>query len=107
VLLNLLNNAFKHTAKDSRIDLRLEREGERARFTVSDDGYGIPETLRERIFDKYVQVEGAKDGRKYGTGLGLYFCRMAMEGMGGTIGVNSEVGRGASFFIELPLKTGE
>ncbi len=74
-----------------------------ARLTITDQGPGIPADYRERIFDKYGQVESRQTGRKYSTGLGLTFCKMAVEAHGGSIGVESEEGKGSTFWITLPL----
>jgi len=69
---------------------------------VSDTGEGIPEEDRERIFGKFAQVESRKSGRRMSTGLGLTFCKMAVEAHGGRIWVESKVGEGSTFFFTLP-----
>jgi len=105
VIQNLLNNAFKHTPQDASIGIFIKGDSDRVIISIEDSGYGIPEGIKERIFDKFVQVEGRKIGKKYGVGLGLYFCKMAVEAMGGNIRCISEVDRGTSFFVELPIKS--
>ena len=102
VLTNLLDNAVKFTPKDGHITLSVEREGEEVRFAVSDTGRGIPPESIHRVFDRFVRLDNAKAIK--GTGLGLSFCRVAVEAHGGHIGVESELGHGATFFFTLPLE---
>jgi len=71
-----------------------------ARVTVRDRGPGVPAAERERIFDRFVR--GAAAEGKGGLGIGLYLCRTIMERHRGAIGVDSTVGEGASFWIDLP-----
>ena len=100
VIQNFLGNALKFTGDKGTIRLRVERLPAGAKVSVIDDGPGIPAEFHERIFEKYGQV---KTGRPMlGTGLGLTFCRLAVEAHGGTIGVASEPGRGSTFWFELP-----
>jgi two-component system, sensor histidine kinase and response regulator len=73
------------------------------RTTVTDTGPGIPPEYRERIFEKFGQVEGRQEGKKYSTGLGLTFCKLAVEAHGGQIGVDSEIGHGSTFWFTLPV----
>jgi signal transduction histidine kinase len=74
--------------------------GPRVRVTVRDRGAGVPEHERGRIFDRFVR--GAAAEAAGGLGIGLYLCRTIMECHGGAIGVDSTVGDGASFWIDLP-----
>jgi signal transduction histidine kinase len=71
---------------------------------VTDTGPGIPREYRERVFEKFGQVEAASHGQKFSTGLGLTFCRLAVEAHNGRIGVDSEIGRGSTFWFVLPRK---
>jgi two-component system sensor histidine kinase/response regulator len=105
VLVNLLGNAVKFTPEGGTITLgaKLMPSGGMLRFTVTDTGEGIPQEAFERIFDKFGQVESRKRGRKMSTGLGLAFCKMAVEAHGGQIGVESELGRGSTFFFTVPV----
>lgn len=100
VIQNLLGNAFKFTAQNGEVKVRLARDGQRIRVSVTDDGPGIPEEYHERIFEKFGQVKS--DRPRVGTGLGLTFCRLAVEAHGGRIGVRSEVGKGSTFWFDLP-----
>ena len=101
VLNNLLGNALKFTPDGGSIVIRISLEGGLAHIEVSDTGPGIPSEMHERIFEKFGQVEGEKAA--LGTGLGLTFCRLAVEAHGGRIGVRSELGKGSIFWFELPL----
>jgi len=102
VIQNLLGNALKFTPSDGWIRLGIEPDDKHVRVTVRDNGPGIPAEYRERIFEKFGQVEARSNGKKYSTGLGLTFCKLAVEAQGGTIGVESEVGKGSTFWFVLP-----
>jgi two-component system sensor histidine kinase RpfC len=107
VLGNLLNNAFKFTAKGS-VSLRVSRAGtDRVRFEVVDTGIGIPLEQQERLFERFVQVDSSASRRHGGTGLGTSIARDLTELMGGKIGVVSAPGQGSSFWVELPLAAAE
>jgi signal transduction histidine kinase len=71
-------------------------------FAVSDTGRGIPPESRQRVFDRFARLENS-EGIK-GTGLGLAFCKLAVESHGGRIWVESVVGQGATFYFTLPLE---
>lgn len=98
---NLLGNAVKFTPPSGEVKIVLARESNVARVAVIDTGIGIPAEFHERIFEKFIQVEGAQ--KRLGTGLGLAFCRLAVEAHGGQIGLDSEPGRGSIFWFTLPL----
>lgn len=101
VLTNLLDNAVKFTPEEGRVTLGVERMGEEMLFTVSDTGPGIPPELASRIFDRFVRLESAEGIR--GTGLGLAFCKLAVEAHGGRIWAESEADKGSNFKFTLPL----
>lgn len=104
VLTNLLANALKFTPRDGRIVLKVsEHDATHCRIEVRDSGEGIPPEYREHIFEKFGQVEARQRGRKFSTGLGLTFCKLAVEAHGGFIWVESEVGKGSTFAFTLPL----
>lgn len=110
VLVNLLGNAIKFTELGS-ITLQVEtisvnKEEIRLRFSVHDTGIGIPPEKIGRLFEYYNQVETATFRTYGGTGLGLTISKKLVELMGGTIGVESRVGSGSSFFFTIPLKPG-
>lgn len=104
VLTNLLDNAVKFAPQEGHITLSVERAGEDLLFVVSDTGPGIPPEYRQRIFDRFARLESA-EGLK-GSGLGLAFCKLAVEAHGGRIWVESEPGHGATFYFTLPLEAG-
>jgi signal transduction histidine kinase len=103
VMVNLLGNAIKFTPDGGEIRLEAGCHDGEVRVAVSDNGPGIPPEYQERIFQKFGQVETRKAGRKHSTGLGLTFCRMVAEAHGGRIWVDSEVGKGSTFTIAIPL----
>ena len=101
VLLNLVSNAIKYNREGGVLTVAADdRADGRVRLTVSDTGPGIPPELRPRLFTPFERL-GAGDGVE-GTGLGLALSRRLMELMGGAIGVDSDVGEGSRFWIELP-----
>ena len=102
VLTNLIGNALKFSPTSSDIIVDIASERDWLRLSVRDKGYGIPEQYREKIFEKFGQVEARGDNQKHSTGLGLTFCKLAVEAHGGAIGVNSTVGEGSSFWFTLP-----
>jgi signal transduction histidine kinase len=101
VLVNLVENAVKYSDK-GRIEVRLQRRDGKVRFSVRDEGRGIPFDHQDRIFDKFYRVDPSMTQGVGGTGLGLYICRELIEGMAGEIWVDSEPGRGSTFSFELP-----
>jgi len=101
-LVNLLGNAVKFTPSGGAVTVTASvAEGEAVVFRVSDTGIGIPEDARERIFDKFGQIESRKTGGRSSTGLGLTLCRLAVEAHGGRIWVDSEPGAGSTFSFTL------
>jgi signal transduction histidine kinase len=104
VLVNLLGNALKFTRRGGTITLSAHVNGEEpaVTFAVRDTGEGIPQESFERIFQKFGQVEGRQGGQTMSTGLGLTFCRMAVEAHGGRIWVESELGKGSTFSFTIP-----
>jgi signal transduction histidine kinase len=127
VLINLLGNAIKFTPPKGKITLGLRdciplevlptrvksqlspSESERLTlrsmmFCVRDTGEGIPAEDLDRIFDKFGQVETRASGRKMSTGLGLTFCKLAVEAHGGIIWVESEVEKGSTFYFTIPQR---
>ncbi|MBD3347807.1 MAG: hypothetical protein GF400_01270 [Candidatus Eisenbacteria bacterium] len=100
---NLLENALNHTPAGGRIDLAVERDESEITITVADTGRGISEEHQERIFEKFGQVEGEREGSSLSVGLGLVLCRLVAEAHGGRIWVKSAPGEGSKFSIALPL----
>ncbi len=103
VLTNLITNAIKYTPANGEIGVaaRLLHEGHAVELSVSDTGQGIPREAQAHIFERFYQAN--ESDRRRGTGLGLYFCRLAVEAHGGSIAVQSAVGQGSTFIIVLPI----
>lgn len=106
VLGNLVSNALKFTVEGG-IVLRARAYEGVLRIEVEDSGPGIPPAELDRIFDKYFHIKRRKEKPEHGFGLGLAFCKAAVEEHGGRIGVSSELGRGSTFWLELPLAQDE
>jgi len=104
ILLNLLSNAVKYTPEKGRIDIRAEKEDPLVRISVADTGIGIKKEDQEKIFDEFSQVDRVQDENLGGTGIGLALTRRLVEMHGGEIGVDSEPGKGSTFWFALPLK---
>lgn len=103
-LVNLIGNAIKFTPPGGTITVQAAgAENNSLLFSVRDTGEGIPPEAFERIFDKFSQVENRKAGRKMSTGLGLTFCKLAVEAHGGRIWVESAPDHGSIFFFTVPL----
>jgi len=104
-LVNLLGNAIKFTPPGGHVTVEAYRsqEGNSVEFSVQDNGEGIPEEAFGRIFEKFGQVESRQGGRTMSTGLGLTFCKLAIESHGGHIRVESEPGQGSTFSFTVPL----
>jgi CheY-like chemotaxis protein/anti-sigma regulatory factor (Ser/Thr protein kinase) len=109
ILLNLLQNAVKFT-HEGAISVTVSRVAEEdpgripLRFVVADTGTGIRDDQRERIFCRYQQGDSSTARQYGGTGLGLSICKSLVEAMGGSIDVESEVGKGAKFWFEIPFE---
>lgn len=101
VLENLVDNAIKHTPSGGRIDVVALDAGSRSRVEVRDEGRGVPPEARERIFEKFVTT-GASDAKFHSAGLGLAFCKLAIEAHGGSIGIDAATPKGSIFWFELP-----
>ena len=101
VIENIFNNAVKYTLPDGRIEISLVREEAHVGISIADDGAGIPVDQRERIFDKFGQIDGGGKHR-HSTGLGLTFCRLVVEGHGGRIWVDEPKLGGTTFVFTLP-----
>ncbi len=103
VLVNLIHNAAKFTRDGTTITVRASRRGERMEIAVEDQGMGIPPDQVGRVFERFYRVEPSSGPRTFGTGLGLAIVKSVVDLHGGTIHVESELGRGSSFVLEVPL----
>lgn len=102
VLDNLLFNALRHTPTRGRIMVTIEGTSALTRVHVHDSGPGLGDIDTRLLFEKYGQVRLRLQGKHRGVGLGLYFCKMAIERMGGVIGAANHADGGAVFTVELP-----
>ncbi len=100
---NLLSNAIKFSGTGQTVLVRLIAKTDRIRFEVQDQGVGIPENFRSRIFEKFSQADGSTSRKAEGTGLGLNICKTIIGAHQGEIDFESEPGQGALFWFELPL----
>lgn len=103
VLNNLISNAAKFSPKNSKVRVSLLLKPGFVRIEVKDDGIGISEEFRSRIFQKFAQADSSDTRVKGGTGLGLHISKALIECHGGSIGFDSKPGQGSVFFFELPL----
>ena len=101
VLINLINNAIAYTPSGSRIDLSAYAAGDMIRVEVADNGAGIPDAAKERIFDLFYTAENRRGDGKRGMGLGLALCRSIINAHGGEISVRDNQPRGAVFSFTL------
>lgn len=101
VLTNLVENATKYTSPGGHIQIGASLEGDKVKTWVSDDGPGIPASEHERIFEKFNRLNLHSTTK--GLGLGLAYCRLAVQGHGGRIFVESEPGKGSKFIFTLPV----
>jgi two-component system, NtrC family, sensor histidine kinase KinB len=97
----LLENASKFSPAEGTIDLGGLLDGDWLQIWVQDNGGGIPLAEREHIFDKYIRLKGQENTS--GLGVGLAFCRLAVNGHGGKIWVESEPRQGSKFIMTMPL----
>ena len=106
VLINLLENASKFTPVGGKLEVGVKKEDKQwIRFWVADNGIGIDPEDRQRIFEKFARVKGEK--KVSGLGVGLAFCRLAVEGHGGKIWAEEETPQGTRFNLTVPIHTGE
>ena len=104
MVLNLLDNAIRHTPPGSCVELNLREESSEAVIEVADDGSGIPEAMRSQVFDRFVRGEGPADtSRGTGTGLGLAIVSAVAESHGGSVEVAESKSGGALFIARIPL----
>jgi two-component system phosphate regulon sensor histidine kinase PhoR len=103
-LLNLLDNAVKFNKPQGEVTIQVRDSGhDQIEIRISDTGVGIPAEDRSRIFERFYRVDKARSRQVGGTGLGLSIVKHAIEQMGGTVGVESELGKGSTFIVILPL----
>lgn len=103
VLHNLLSNAIKFSPPREQVTLEARRQQDRVVLVVADNGQGIPEEFRSRIFDQFTQADPSKTRAAGGSGLGLSIAKGLVEGMKGAIRLDTKLGVGTNFYVELPV----
>jgi len=104
VLTNLLSNASKFSPRGGTIMVAIKTGSDSVRVSIGDQGPGLPEEFRQRIFQKFAQADSSDSRAKGGTGLGLSIAKTIVERLGGSIGFDSQPGKGATFHVNLPIR---
>ena len=102
-MVNLIDNALKYSGSGSTVNVSLRKNGQNALIAVKDEGAGIPPEHIPRLFERFYRVDKARSRDMGGTGLGLAIVRHIVQSHGGQISVDSQLGRGSTFTIQLPL----
>jgi signal transduction histidine kinase len=102
-LTNLLSNAIKFSPEGSIVSVKTSHLKDHIRIVVQDEGPGIPDSFKPRVFQKFAQADSSDTRGKGGTGLGLAITQEIMMQMEGDVGFESQEGHGATFWLELPL----
>ena len=102
VLTNLVSNAIKYTPEGGKVVLTVKNEGEFAKVSVADNGFGISDEDQKHLFEKFYRVENERTKSVKGSGLGLFITKNLIEKMGGEITVQSKLGQGTAFSFKLP-----
>ena len=102
ILMNLLRNAIKYSRPGDRLDVRAETGEDALRVKVSDTGIGIDPAQKDRLFNRYSRIETKEGEPQEGWGLGLYFCKLAVDAHGGKIDIQSQPGQGTLVQFEIP-----
>lgn len=103
VIQNLITNSIKYTANGGKINISIHKNNNELLITVEDNGYGIPESQKDRIFEKFFRADNIREVETDGTGLGLYMVKQIVEKSGGKIWFESQEGKGTSFYVSIPL----
>ena len=106
IIENLLSNAVKFSESGSNVRVRLEKENDKAKISVIDNGPGITEEDQKRLFGRYVRLSNKPTGNESSVGLGLYIVKNLTESMNGSIRCESEPGKGSRFIVTFPLVNG-
>ncbi|HSH54040.1 MAG TPA: ATP-binding protein [Methylotenera sp.] len=102
VMANLLSNAAKYSPTGGTVEIRLARENNMIRLSVTDHGPGMPASFHDKVFEKFSQADASDSRQKGGTGLGLSITKAIVEAMGGQIGFVTSEGVGTTFYFDLP-----
>ena len=104
---NLIVNAIKFSPEGSPIKIECRKWENKVLVTISDAGLGIPDEIQNKIFDPFTSARRTGTQGEKPFGLGLYICKQIIEAHEGKIWLDSEAGKGTTFFVELPVKEGE
>lgn len=108
ILSNIITNAIEYSRKNSKVFVKVDwKKGKECVISVKDHGIGITKTAQREIFNRFFRAENAIKFKTESSGLGLYVCKMMVEVLGGKITFNSEIQKGTTFFIHLPMKSGK
>ncbi len=105
IFINIITNAIKYTRREGEIEINTIANNGELTIYIKDNGIGILPEMLDKIFDKYVQAQAKKAGNTRSTGLGLTFCKLAIEAHGGKIWAESEQEKGTTFYFTLPTLT--
>jgi two-component system sensor histidine kinase CiaH len=100
---NLLDNALKYSPKESPVKISLTEAGKRIELTVSDEGFGVADSEKKKIFDKFYRSGDENTRKAKGTGLGLYLCKKIVESHNGYISVTDNYPSGSNFAASFPV----
>ena len=103
LLLNLMSNGIKYTEKGGKVNAAIQLKDNQAVITVTDNGIGIPAEAQSRVFERFYRVDKGRARKNGGTGLGLAIVKHIVQLYGGTVALKSEVGKGSTFTVKLPL----
>ena len=103
VIANVVGNALVHTPPGTRIELRARRDGADAVVEIADDGPGMPQEVAARITERFYRADPGRSRHRGGSGLGLSIADAAVAAHGGTIDVESDLGRGTVVRVRIPL----
>jgi signal transduction histidine kinase len=104
VMANLISNAIKYSPTGEEVLVRVQHNNGQINISVTDKGSGIPEEFRDQVFDKFTQSDSSNTREASGTGLGLSISKIIVEAHGGNIDFETELGKGTTFNIYLPIK---
>jgi len=104
VIINLVENAAKYSPEGTCITITAVLDDKYIVVTVKDEGAGVPEELKDKIFERFYQITDPQIGHKPGTGLGLSICQGIVEAHGGRIWVDSQIGKGSEFHFNIPVR---
>jgi two-component system phosphate regulon sensor histidine kinase PhoR len=100
--MNLVNNAVKYSPVNKKVTIKISKHNAAVRVAVADFGIGLSDIQQERIFERFYHVEDKKQTAS-GLGMGLYISQQIIANHHGKIGVNSKLGKGSTFYFDVPL----